>query len=85
MKKNKKCLKKKNKTKKTKNKYVYQPQNLPQTMTYSGHFRLSIEFQTVKTVADCQDSCRSSRQLQTVSYSCSRPFQNACLKNNLFS
>ena len=35
-------------------------------MAYSDNFRLSGMLQTVKTVEDCQDSCRLSRQLQTV-------------------
>ena len=34
------------------------------TMAYSDHYRLSRQFHTVKTVADCQDNCR---KFQTIS------------------
>ena len=35
-------------------------------MAYLDKYRLSRQLQTVKTVADCKDSCRLSKQLKTL-------------------
>ena len=39
-----------------------------QTMVYSDSYRLSRQLPTVKTVADCQDSCKSSKTAITCTF-----------------